>query len=182
MPDSHPLRAIATRPSRTLPALLLIAMLVPATAAAQANLFRTDAQRSGKAEVYDMVVRNGINQTTAAYLRAWERDDADALAKLYLEDATLFTEEGMIVGRVAIADYFRRVLPTLSDLRTRPLHFDASGVLAYQVNQVTVRVEGPSEPGERLERVFILFRQERDDWLIEAHGWSEIDEAATAGS
>jgi uncharacterized protein (TIGR02246 family) len=153
-------------------------LLHPTLATGQAGLFRRDGEpRSRQAEIYEMNVRRGINATLTEWREAWQRDDADGLARLYAEDATLFTDTETAHGRDAIADYFRRTLPGVTRRQTLPLHFDASGMLAYQVDQVTVTLEGDDGPRREFREVIVLRQQWDNRWLIESQLSSAMDPA-----
>ena len=161
-------------------AALSVLLLVPARAQAQAGMFRQEGEaRSRQSQIYEMNVRRGVNATLTEWREAWERDDADALARLYAENATLFTDRETIRGRAAIADYYRRILPDLAGRQSLPLHFDASGALAYQVEQVTLTLEADGA-GRRTQRQVMVLRQQWDDrWLIDSLMASDVAEDAT---
>jgi uncharacterized protein (TIGR02246 family) len=164
------------RPTVAAVVTVLSALLIaPAGATGQAGMFRQDGEaRSRQAQIYQMNVRRGINATLTEWREAWQRDDAEAIARLYAEDATVFTDEETIQGREAIAAYYRRVLPGLASRQALPLHFDASGALAYQVDQVTLTLEGDGA-GKRTQRQFMVLRQQWDDrWLIESLMASDV--------
>ncbi len=127
-----------------------------------------------------MTVRKGVNATLAAWHDAWDRDAADRLAALYLEDATLFTPEGTVQGRDAIAAFFRRLLPSRSELQSFPLHFNASGILAYSLELQTSRTEDEAAQPRALRSFMVLRQQWGDTWLIESQLLAEVQGDAAA--
>lgn len=159
---------------------LTAAAIATAPAHAQAHLFSKERDtRNYQAQVYDATVRKGVNATLSAWHDAWASGDADALAGLYLKDATLFTPEGTIRGRDAISDYYRRLLPATAALRSFPLSFNASGVLAYNLQLNTV--QSANGTTVRSQRDFMVLRQQWDDtWLIETQMLADVEGAAAA--
>ncbi len=161
---------------RMIPLVAAVAALAPAAGHAQANLFsREHGTRDYQTQLYEATVRKGMNATLAAWHDAWERDDPDAIARLYLEDATVFTPEGTVQGRDAIAAYYRRILPDRAGLRSFPLHFNASGVLAYTVELNTMHIGTGDDERTWAERNFLVLRQQwNDTWLIESQLTAEV--------
>lgn len=144
---------------------------------AQAGMYGRDRDRmSRQAQVYLIAVREGVNATLSEWREAWDRDDPEALSRLYVENATLYTDEGAILGRDAIAAYFRRTLPDRSGRRSVPLGFDASGSLAFQIQEATVQVlAGDGTSRARTQRELLVLRQQWDDrWLIQSQLSTEI--------
>ena len=164
-------------------AVVLVALLfVPGAVSGQAGMYSRDQDRlSRQAQVYEMTVRQGVNATLAEWREAWDRDDAEALARLYLEDATLYTDAGAVRGRDAIAEHFRLALPARSSRRALPLSFDASGVLAFQVEEATMDVATRDGRARVLtQRDLLVLRQQWDDrWLIQSQHSTEVEAEAT---
>ncbi|NIP82138.1 MAG: SgcJ/EcaC family oxidoreductase [Gemmatimonadetes bacterium] len=161
--------------------ILASLLFIPGAVSGQAGMYGKEKDKlSRQAQMYEIAVRQGVNATLTEWREAWERDDAEALSRLYLEDATLYTETATIQGRDAIAEYFRRVLPLRSGRRSLPVSFDASGVLAFQVEETTVEfAEGEGRPRIRTQRELLVLRQQWDErWLIQSQHTTGIEDEA----
>ena len=119
------------------------------------------------AEYYAEVITR-VGESMTAWRAAWRNDDLETTVDYYWEEAQiLFPGTDPIIGQFAIEEFFAELLPTVGELQTSMIDFDASGRMGfvsgpfyYDVPQAAgspLRVEGT--------HVTILLRKGRD-WKI----------------
>ena len=105
------------------------------------------------------------------FVEAYNKQDADALAGFYAEDATYIGTGGDVtqskdkihLGLKGSLRYFR-------DFTATPAEFGTSGDLAYQRGTYSQRLEVPNQPSETFtgKYLLILRRQKDKSWKIES--------------
>lgn len=148
-----------------------VLLLLAGPAHGQGLLNFQKSERSQRYDVYMADVSRALAETIDAWNEAWSQDDAEALSRIYREDATLYLQDEVLHGRDEIRSHFEKLLPHVDRAALFPVALDASGDLAFRV--MTVLFDEGDEVGEsrRLGRrdVFIFRKDWSDEWAIEAH-------------
>jgi len=119
--------------------------------------------------------RQAIEAAVRQYVTASNRGDAEALARLYTEDAVLLPpEHEPVQGREAIGEFWRQ--GTDEGLEVTTLTVEVDGDLGYLVG----RYHLPStteEPADSGKYVMCLKRQPDGSWKLTADIWNRSSEA-----
>ena len=139
---------------RTILIAALVAVLAPATAAAQ----------EADARLPTIDLPQDLDRVLRDYERDWKAGDEAALAELFTEDGFVRSSDGWIRGREAIRE---RYTAAFGDLRLRAVAFSTSETAGYIVGAY-----GYGDAASETDRgVFVLaLRRESstDPWLIAA--------------
>lgn len=153
--------------------LLLTAGIQTSSAYAQGNV--RDFHRVGpeaERQAYFAHVRTEINELLIRWKRAWESDDANAIANLYGVAANLYPAGAPPVQlRRAIREHYASLLPSVADVNLQMIDFGTSGDLAYVTARVTYFVRTESQqvrPQVRID-MLVLRRRSYSNWEIENH-------------
>lgn len=111
---------------------------------------------------------SGVRETLERWSQAWFDDDAEGLADLYTEGASV---RGLPFGtglhRDGIRERFDEALPEVGDIRLDLNEFDASGQLAYGVGRYRYRPLHSGAGDElRSGTVLMVFLKEGGDWKV----------------
>lgn len=156
-----------------LPLPLLLALLVPATAAAQSGVpggSDPNASRALRDRYYTYVMEHA-NRVNARWRSAWAADEVADLAELYTEDALLVPPNATpVYGREAIGHYLERLLPRTRDVHISLVDFDASEGMAYLSGRCHFEVEWALGASRTVEgRYVTILRRDGRTWRIRAH-------------
>ena len=114
--------------------------------------------------------RRGVEATVNRYVEATNSGDAEALARLYEDDAVLLPPDHQpIEGRAAIGEFWRQ--GTDEGLEVTTLRLDVEGGLGYLVAQYTLP-ETDEEPADSGKTVMCLKRQRDGSWKVTADIWN----------
>jgi uncharacterized protein (TIGR02246 family) len=121
-----------------------------------------------------------IDHTAFRLEAAFNAHDADALASLYSDDATLMPpNEPMVKGRPAIQAWFDRALQRLGSVRIVPIQSQIVGDQAFQIGTFTSRAtsaEGSPSAQEDAAvatgKYVLLLTCSAGDWKIHYDIWS----------
>ena len=113
-----------------------------------------------------MTMRDQFDKLVAAYIGAVEAGDAEAIGRLYTEDALLLVpEHPPISGRQAIREFYKKLLGEGVKLTVKAQDFDQNGDLAYGAGTF----EAEDETGNYLE---VLKRQSDNSFLFHRMCWN----------
>jgi len=122
-------------------------------------------------------VQKAIEQREAAFLRAFEAKDADALADLYDENAILIPpDRDPIRGKVAIRRFYREFTAKperLEDEEFTPLALDLCGDFAIDVSAFTGHMQAADKPREEFHgKNLVVWRRQPDgSWKYYRDMW-----------
>lgn len=127
-----------------------------------------DRQRRA-AEQYRREMLHEVTATFGRWKTAWAEDDAGDTADFYTDDAVIIipTQSTAYRGKDDVEQFLEDLLPTLGELSTDIIEFDAGDRLAYLV----VRFSSPPSLGiggsGGMEGTFVsVFRLEGRNWRI----------------
>ncbi len=114
--------------------------------------------------------RRAVEATVNRYVEATNSGDAEALARLYEDDAVLLPPDHQpIEGRAAIGEFWRQ--GTDEGLEVTTLRLDVEGGIGYLVAQYTLP-ETEDEPADSGKTVMCLKRQRDGSWKVTADIWN----------
>ena len=114
--------------------------------------------------------RGAVEATVNRYVEATNSGDAEALARLYEDDAVLLPPDHQpIEGRAAIGEFWRQ--GTDEGLEVTTLRLDVEGGIGYLVVQYTLP-ETEEEPADSGKAVMCLKRQRDGSWKVTADIWN----------
>ncbi len=120
--------------------------------------------------------RAAIEQVNARFSEAIARGDAQAIAKLYTEDAILLPERGeMVKGRQAIGEFWKTAMDGgVKSVTVTTLDVGGSGDLAHEVGTVllTLQAEG-RPPATASAKYVVVWKREADGWKIHRDIWND---------
>jgi uncharacterized protein (TIGR02246 family) len=120
--------------------------------------------------------RAAIEQGNARFSQAIAGGDAQAIAKLYTEDAILLPERGELVkGRQAIGEFWKTAMDSgVKSVTVTTLDVDGSGDLAHEVGTVllTLQAEG-RPPATASAKYVVVWKREADGWKIHRDIWND---------
>ena len=119
------------------------------------------------AEYYAEVIQR-VGETMTAWRLAVREDDIGGSVDSYWEDAQLlFPDRAPIVGKTAIESFYAEFLPTIGELQTSMIDFDASGRMGFVAGPFYYEVPVAGGTPQRIEgtHVTVLIRRGRD-WRI----------------
>jgi uncharacterized protein (TIGR02246 family) len=115
--------------------------------------------------------RAAIESGNRAFIAAFLRGDAQAVADLYTEDAQVIPPGGEVAsGRSAIAAFWRTVMETgVKDLTLDTTEVESTGDLACEVGAVTVvGANGQGTAG----RYVVVWKRQNGHWKIHRDIWN----------
>lgn len=107
----------------------------------------------------------------AAFTEAFERRDAEALARLHTAGASLLPEHrDAVEGRPALERYWRGVMESgMRRLRLEPVEADRIGESAYEVGRYALEGEaGALDEG----KVLAVWKREGGSWKLHRAIWN----------
>jgi uncharacterized protein (TIGR02246 family) len=114
--------------------------------------------------------RRAVEATVNRYVEATNDGDAEALTRLYEDDAVLLPPDHQpIEGRAAIGEFWRQ--GTDEGLQVTTLRLDVEGGIGYLVGQYTLP-ETDEEPADSGKTVMCLKRQRDGSWKVTADIWN----------
>jgi uncharacterized protein (TIGR02246 family) len=114
--------------------------------------------------------RRAVEATVNLYIEATNDGDAEALTRLYEDDAVLLPPDHQpIEGRAAIGEFWRQ--GTDEGLQVTTLRLDVEGGIGYLVGQYTLP-ETDEEPADSGKTVMCLKRQGDGSWKLTADIWN----------
>lgn len=149
-----------------LPVLALAAL--PSRAAAQAPGYKGPDARQLRAEYRAEVVWQ-MNQLMADWAEAWGKDDVDALARLYTDEAVVFPAEGgePIRGSEAIRAWIAGAVAGQGNAEAYLQDFEASGGMAMAQSTYRIRLTGGgSTRGEATGQMITILLLQGNRWRI----------------
>ena len=117
------------------------------------------------------MIRAAIESGNRAFIAAFLRGDARAVADLYTEDARVIPPGGEIAsGRPAIATFWRSVMDAgVEDLTLDTTEVESAGDLAYELG--TVRVVGKNRQ-VTAGRYVVVWKQQNGHWKLHRDIWN----------
>ena len=143
---------------------LAVALVVAATSAGRSEEAGTDSARAA------------IEQVNTLFSEAIARGDAQAIAKLYTEDAILLPERGELVkGRQAIGEFWKTAMDGgVKSVTMTTLDVGGSGDLAHEVGTVLLRLQAEGRPPATASAKFVVvWKREADGWKIHRDIWND---------
>jgi len=120
--------------------------------------------------------RAAIEQVNALFSEAIARGDAQAIAKLYTEDAILLPERGeMVKGRQAIGEFWKTAMDDgVKSVTVTTLDVGGSGDLAHEVGTVLLTLQAEGRPPATASAKFVVvWKREADGWKIHRDIWND---------
>ena len=117
------------------------------------------------------MTRAAIDSCNRAFIAAFLRGDAQAVADLYTEDAQVIPPGSEVAsGRSAIAAFWRTVMDTeVEDLALDTTEVESAGDLACELGRV--RVVGKN--GQVMEgRYLVIWKQQNGHWKLYRDIWN----------
>ena len=143
---------------------LAVALVVAATSAGRSEEAGTDSARAA------------IEQANTLFSEAIARGDAQAIAKLYTEDAILLPERGELVkGRQAIGEFWKTAMDGgVKSVTVTTLDVGGSGDLAHEVGTVLLTLQAEGRPPATASAKFVVvWKREADGWKIHRDIWND---------
>ena len=143
---------------------LAVALVVAATSAGRSEEAGTDSARAA------------IEQVNTLFSEAIARGDAQAIAKLYTEDAILLPERGELVkGRQAIGEFWKTAMDGgVKSVTMTTLDVGGSGDLAHEVGSVLLTLQAEGRPPATASAKFVVvWKREADGWKIHRDIWND---------
>ncbi len=120
------------------------------------------AQQAPPKQAVAIELPNELARVLRDYEKAWRARDADALARLFADEATVLTNTGnVVVGRNAVRDIYAGSGGTLF---LRAYSYAASGEVAHIIGGYALEANGPDVG----TYVLALVRRGNGPWLIAA--------------
>jgi uncharacterized protein (TIGR02246 family) len=120
---------------------------------------------------YIREVRTHIEEQLQEWVNAWERGDAEAMSRFYVDDALIVDPSGEVVrGRAAVADYWASIRAEASELVVAVTQVSATTDVATARGRISYRV--PSDGGGQLTRsgdLLLVFERQRGLWMTRVH-------------
>jgi uncharacterized protein (TIGR02246 family) len=114
--------------------------------------------------------RPAIETVFKRFVETYNKQEADALAALYAENATYIGTAGDITqGREKIRVGLKNSLQYLRDMQITPAEFGANGDLAYQSGAYSQKVVVPNQPPETYSGKYLIVLRRMPDktWKIQ---------------
>jgi uncharacterized protein (TIGR02246 family) len=143
---------------------LAVALVVGATSVGRSEEAGTDSARAA------------IEQVNTLFSEAIARGDAQAIAKLYTEDAMLLPERGELVkGRQAIGEFWKTAMDGgVKSVTVTTLDVGGSGDLAHEVGTVLLTLQAEGRPPATASAKFVVvWKREADGWKIHRDIWND---------
>jgi uncharacterized protein (TIGR02246 family) len=143
---------------------LAVALVVAATSVGRSEEAGTDSARAA------------IEQANTLFSEAIARGDAQAIAKLYTEDAILLPERGELVkGRQAIGEFWKTAMNGgVKSVTVTTLDVGGSGDLAHEVGTVLLTLQAEGRPPATASAKFVVvWKREADGWKIHRDIWND---------
>jgi len=143
---------------------LAVALVVAATSVGRSEEAGTDSARAA------------IEQANTLFSEAIARGDAQAIAKLYTEDAILLPERGELVkGRQAIGEFWKTAMDGgVKSVTMTTLDVGGSGDLAHEVGSVLLTLQAEGRPPATASAKFVVvWKREADGWKIHRDIWND---------
>jgi uncharacterized protein (TIGR02246 family) len=143
---------------------LAVALVVGATLVGRSEEAGTDSARAA------------IEQVNTLFSEAIARGDAQAIAKLYTEDAILLPERGELVkGRQAIGEFWKTAMNGgVKSVTVTTLDVGGSGDLAHEVGTVLLTLQAEGRPPATASAKFVVvWKREADGWKIHRDIWND---------
>jgi len=143
---------------------LAVALVVAATSAGRSEEAGTDSARAA------------IEQANTLFSEAIARGDAQAIAKLYTEDAILLPERGELVkGRQAIGEFWKTAMDGgVKSVTVTTLDVGGSGDLAHEVGTVLLTLQAEGRPPATASAKFVVvWKREADGWKMHRDIWND---------
>lgn len=147
-------------------------MLKPALLFASFAIATACATPGREAVAAPAVPADALASHRAAFMDAYARADADAVAAFYAPDATYIGTGGDIVtGREKLLNGLRREVPAFRGFQAEPTQFEADGRFAWERGVYRAVLTIPGRPPQPVSGPYLIV-YERDPagrWLIKAH-------------
>jgi uncharacterized protein (TIGR02246 family) len=123
--------------------------------------------------------KKGIAEANAKWLDGMKRGDAEAVSRLYMEDAMLLPPNAAVVrGRAAIKDEFGSMMKSwvkLTDMTLTTVEINGGGDFAYEVGNyaMTFEIPGGQAPISDAGKYLAVWKKQADNtWMYHIDSWS----------
>ncbi|MGD2068854.1 MAG: nuclear transport factor 2 family protein [Gemmatimonadota bacterium] len=153
---------------------LLALPVLPAVARAQVPGYQGPDARQIRAEYRAEMIWQ-MNAVVDAWAKAWGRDDLDALADLYVEEAVIFDADGRAArGRGDVRAWLGDRLPAWNAAEAYLQDFEASGGMAMAHSSYRIEVDRATRAtGEITGDMVTVFLLRGGDWRIRSQVFLE---------
>jgi uncharacterized protein (TIGR02246 family) len=119
-------------------------------------------------------VRQAIEAGNRAFITAFLRGNASAVADLYTEDAQVIAPGAPIAtGRAAIAEFWQTSIASgIKDLTLETTGVESDGNLAYETGVVRLV---PKEGAPTAARYVVVWKRLGDRWLLHRDIWNSAE-------
>lgn len=151
---------------------VFVALLFTISAPVFSQTVMSQPSRNGKSKQKVADARIAIDELRPKFIEAYNKQDADAVAQFYAEDATYIGTAGDVVeGRDKLLKGLKGELPVFRNFTVTPAEFSSSGDLAYERGAYSARLEIPNRTPETVAGKYLLIyrRQADGKWKIQTH-------------
>jgi len=108
-----------------------------------------------------------IDKLNEAWVAAFNKGDAAAIAAMYTDDATVLPQGGpMVKGATAIKDLWAGVMKDLSDPKLTTIEVHTMGeVMAYEIGTVTAKTKA-NPPQDAAGKYVVVWRRSGTTWKL----------------
>ena len=127
-----------------------------------------------------MGIEQEIRQVHAHYMNACNRQDAEAVARLYTEGARMLPpNRNILQGRAAVSDFWREVFDGgIKKVELEAVELEAGTDIAYEVGQYTLWIEPAGVNGVMTVRgkYVVIWKKQRGQWYLDVDIWNSSEE------
>jgi uncharacterized protein (TIGR02246 family) len=108
-----------------------------------------------------------IDKLNEAWVAAFNKGDAAAIAAMYTDDATVLPQGApMVKGATAIKDLWAGVMKDFSDAKLTTVELHTMGeVMAYEIGAVTAKTKA-SPPQDAAGKYVVVWKRSGTSWKI----------------
>jgi uncharacterized protein (TIGR02246 family) len=108
-----------------------------------------------------------IDKLNDAWVAAFNKGDAAAIAAMYTDDATVLPQGApMVKGATAIKDFWAGIIKDLSDPKLTTVELRTMGeVMAYEIGTVTAKTKA-NPPQDAVGKYVVVWRRSGTTWKL----------------
>ncbi|MBV9785086.1 MAG: DUF4440 domain-containing protein [Acidisphaera sp.] len=117
---------------------------------------------------------DGIRQADQRFEQAFNSGNADALAQLYTENASILPPGApMASGRAAISQFWRGAINGgLKNLSLQPISIGGRGDAAREIGRFTLDAPGSQGQTKRVEGKYVVIWLNHEGWKLDTDIWN----------